>query len=95
MTIWASTDWKEVESIEHRNMDIIMEDLGVALSISMEVDMEEAWQELEKMEILASQIVEPGVMEVTEYNTLTSHVLGKVPAEISQNTAKQILSAPD
>ena len=32
MTIWASTDWKEVESIEHRNMDIIMEDLGVTLS---------------------------------------------------------------
>ena len=34
MTIWASTDWKEVESIEHRNT----EELGVALSISMEVD---------------------------------------------------------
>ena len=61
----TSTDWEEVESIEHRNMDIIMEDLGVALSISMEVDTEEAWQELEKMEILASQSVEPGVMDVT------------------------------
>ena len=24
MTFWASTDWKEVESIEHRNMDIII-----------------------------------------------------------------------
>ena len=25
MTIWNSTDWSE---LEHRNMDIIMEDLG-------------------------------------------------------------------
>ena len=44
MTIWTSTDWEEVESIEHRNLDIIMEDLGVILSGSMKVDMEEAWQ---------------------------------------------------
>ena len=31
MTIWTDIDWKSIESIEHRNMDIIMEDLGVAM----------------------------------------------------------------
>ena len=41
----------------------------------MEVDTEEAWQELGKMEILASQSVEPVGMEWTECNTLTSPVL--------------------
>ena len=51
MTIWTSTDWVEIESIEHRNMDIIMEDLGVILSDNcMEVDVEEAWSEIEMME---------------------------------------------
>ena len=29
MTIWTGLDWNEMESIEPRNMDIIMEDLGV------------------------------------------------------------------
>ena len=61
----------------------------------MEVDTEEAWQDIEKKEILALQSVEPEGMEWTECDTLTSPVLGKVPAEISENTAKQILSAPD
>ena len=42
MTLWTSTDWEVVEGIEHRNMDIIMEDLGVTLVDSMEVDTEEA-----------------------------------------------------
>ena len=59
MTIWMITDWEVVEGIEHRNMDIIMEDLGVTLSDSMEVDMEEAWLEIESMEILDTQIMEP------------------------------------
>ena len=31
MTIWTEVEWEGIESIEHRNMDIIMEDLGVTL----------------------------------------------------------------
>ena len=44
MSIRTSTDMTEVE---HRNLDIIMEELGVTLTYNMEVDMEEAWQELD------------------------------------------------
>ena len=47
-----------MEGIEHRNMDIIMEDLGETLSDKMEVDTEEAWVEIERMEILEPEEAE-------------------------------------
>ena len=51
MTIWTDIDWERIESIEHRNMDIIMEDLGVTMIDNcMEVDVEMAWSEMEMME---------------------------------------------
>ena len=79
MTIWTSLDWSEMESIEHRNMDIIMEDLGVMLRDNcMEVDVEEAWNEIE-------------VMEGVDYNTHYSPRLEQVPPKISEYTAKQDL----
>ena len=79
MTIWTELDWSGMESIEHRNMDIIMEELGVMLEVDcMEVDMEEAWKELE-------------VMEGVEYNTHNSPRLEQVPPKISEYTAKQDL----
>ena len=47
MTIWTSLNWSEMESIEHRNMDIIMEELGIMLKDNcMEVDVEDAWNEI-------------------------------------------------
>ena len=83
MSIWTITDWTEVE---HRNMDIIMEDLGVTLTDKMEVDVEEAWQELDMMEISDGDV---------ENNTLSGLVLGKVPLKILNNTAKRRVTAPD
>jgi hypothetical protein len=51
MTIWTDIEWEGIESIEHRNVDIIMEDLGVTLvDPCMEVDVETAWREMEMME---------------------------------------------
>ena len=73
--------------VEHRNLDIIMEELGVTLTYNMEVDMEEAWQELDMM-----MEISDGNVEV---NTLSSTVLWKVPLTISNNTAKQRVTAPN
>ena len=67
-------------------MYIIMEDLGVTLTDKMEVDVEEAWQELDMMEISDGDV---------EDNTLSGLVLGKVPLKISNNTAKRRVTAPD
>ena len=78
MTIWTNTDWEGVESIEHRNMDIIMEDLGVILMDNcMEVDVETAWSEMELMEGL-----------VCEINTHSGPRLEQVPPKIANNTAE-------
>ena len=51
MTIWTDIDWERIESIEHRNMDIIMKDLGVTMMDNcMEVDVDMAWSEMGMME---------------------------------------------
>ena len=45
LTVWTDNEWNNsnLESIEHRNMDIIMEDLGVTMIDNcMEVDVEMA-----------------------------------------------------
>ena len=79
MTIWTDLDWSKMESIEHRNMDIIIEELVVMLQVNcMELDVEEAWKEIE-------------VMEGVEYNTHISPRLEQVPPKISEYTAKQNL----
>ena len=43
MTIWTNLDWGEMERIEHRNMEDMLRDN------CMEVDVEEAWDEIEMM----------------------------------------------
>jgi hypothetical protein len=51
MTIWTEVEREGIESIEHLNIDIIMEDLGVTLmDTCMDVDVETAWSEMEMME---------------------------------------------
>ena len=77
MTLWTSTDWEVVEGIEHRNMDIIMEDLGLTLVDSMEVDTEEAWLEIERMEILEPE--EADAMDWYEVQANTRYV--KLPGQ--------------
>ena len=79
MTIWTSLDWSEMESIEHRNKDIIMEDLWNMLTDNcMEVDVEEAWGEME-------------MMEGVDCNTHSSPRLEQGPPKIAENTANQSL----